>query len=153
MEMIYIHSLASCLFHHSNWLNKHVRAKYRPGENVHGCFRLFSLFQFIFTTLIKDVTYCIGLFNEITWWVFLLIESGHKLHITETADIIWTKWASLCSIRSELRECTVPVLVIQVHACVSVQGSWRRYWDGRLHQTRDSASGLQFQEFLYWDGI
>lgn len=48
--------------------------------------------------------------------------------------------------------CAVPVLVIQVHACVSAQGSWRGDRDGRLHQTRDSTSGLQFQELLYWDG-
>lgn len=55
MEMIYIQLLASCLSCHSNWLNKHVRAKYRPREIVHGWFHLFSLFQFIFKTLIKDL--------------------------------------------------------------------------------------------------
>lgn len=45
MEMIYRQSLASCLFLHTNWLNKHVQAKYRPGKNLHGCFHLFLLLQ------------------------------------------------------------------------------------------------------------
>ena len=49
--------------------------------------------------------------------------------------------------------CTGTTRVCIMFVFVCVQGPWRGYRDGRLHQARDSTSGLQFQELLYWDGV
>lgn len=55
MEMIYRQSLASCLFLHTNWLNKHVWAKYRPGENLHEYFHMYLLLYLSFETHTQHV--------------------------------------------------------------------------------------------------
>lgn len=55
MEMIYRQSLASYLFRHTGWLNKHVRAKYRLGENLQGCFHQLLLLRLSFKPHLKVV--------------------------------------------------------------------------------------------------
>lgn len=146
MEMIYRPSLASWLFRHTNWLNKHVRAKYRPGENPHGCFGSFFFPPLVdFRNPYKDVK-----IRLCTWRVFpwITYNSGYCTHHLNTSFIHldWGGGGPHCVCTGKTRVCIVFV-------CACAQGPWRGYRDGRLHQAGDSTSGLQFQELLHWDGV
>lgn len=135
-------SLASCLFLHTIWLNKHVWAKYRPRKKNHGCFHLFSLCGI--WKPVQNISNR-GLFKKFTWCFFpklrllpsfFCLTEGDKWHVTGLNNLGELNSFHWCAC-----------------VCVSAKGPWRGYWDGRLHPTRDSTSGLQFQELLYWDGV
>lgn len=126
MEMIYRPSLASWLFRHTNWLNKHVRAKYRPGENPHGCFGSFFFPPLVdFRNPYKDVK-----IRLCTWRLFpwITYNSGYCTHHLNTS-FIHLDWGGGGP--------TVSALVKQEYAlCLCV------------HVRRDPGGGIEMADFI-----